>query len=64
MPTEGPVSKIDNPHFIVRLYRDTLQIDLKGTLKSEIEEALENKPVLRQTVSLLGLFVPHTYTNK
>jgi len=32
---------------------------LKGSLKNEIEEALENKPVLKETLgSILGIFVP------
>ena len=36
-----------------------LKIDLKGSFKNEIEEALENKPILRETVgSILGIFVP------
>jgi hypothetical protein len=51
--------EIDNPHFIVRLFDDSLRIDVKGSLKDEIEEALENAPVLRETVGgILGLFVP------
>lgn len=59
MPEKKPVLEIDNPHFVVRLYRDMLKIDLKGTLKNEIEEALENKPLLRQTIgNILGIFAP------
>jgi valyl-tRNA synthetase len=51
--------EIDNPHFTVRLCGDLLRIDLKGSLKNEIEEALENRPVLKETVgSILGIFVP------
>jgi hypothetical protein len=59
VPEKSTVLRIDNPHFTIRLYRDLLKIDLKGTLKNEIEEAFENKPVLRQTIgNVLGIFVP------
>ncbi len=59
MPKTRLVLEIDNPHFTVKLYENILQIDLKGTTKNKIEEALENKPVLRQTVgTILGIFVP------
>jgi hypothetical protein len=51
--------EIDNPCFIIRLFEDSLRIDVKGSLKSEIEEALENTPFLRETVGgILGLFAP------
>jgi hypothetical protein len=50
---------VENPHFIVRLYENLLRIDLKGSFKNEVEEALENKPVLKETIGgLLGIFVP------
>jgi len=53
------VLEIDRPHFTVRLYENLLRIDLKGSFKNEIEEALENKPVLKETVGgVLGIFVP------
>jgi hypothetical protein len=53
------VLAVENPHFTIRLYEDMLKIDLKGSLKNEIEEALENKPVLKDTLgSVLGIFVP------
>jgi hypothetical protein len=59
MPKAVPVLEIDNPHFIVRLYENLLKIDLKGTFKNEIEEALENKPILKKTLGgILGIFVP------
>ncbi len=58
--TEGNiVLKVENPHFTVRLYENLLKIDLKGSFKSDIEEALENKPVLKETIGkILGVFVP------
>jgi hypothetical protein len=53
------VLEIDKPHFTVRLHENMLKIDLKGTVKNEIEEALENKPILKETIgSILGIFVP------
>jgi len=59
MSENPPILEIDSPHFTVRLFREMLKIDLKGTLKNEIEEAFENKPILRQTIgNILGIFVP------
>ena len=59
MTAPSVVLKIDNPHFTVRLYEDLLKIDLKGSFKNEIEEGLENKPVLKETIGkVLGIFVP------
>jgi hypothetical protein len=53
------VLEIDAPHFTVKLYESLLQLDLKGTVKNEIEEALENKPILKETIGgILGIFVP------
>jgi hypothetical protein len=51
--------EVENPHFTIRLYEDLLKIDLKGSLKNKIEEALESKPVLKETIGrMLGIFVP------
>jgi hypothetical protein len=59
MPEEIPVLEVDNPRFTIRLYDNLLKIDLKGSFKNEIEEALENKPVLKETIgSVLSVFVP------
>lgn len=59
MSETAEVLRIDKPHFTVRLYEDRLRIDLKGTTKNNIEEALENKPVLKETIgSILGMFIP------
>ncbi len=53
------VLKIENPHFTITLYENYLKVDLKGSLKNEIEETLENKPVLKETLGhILGIFVP------
>ena len=59
MPTANTVLEVEDPHFTIRLYEDLLKIDLKGSFKNEIEEALENKPVLKETIGrVLGIFVP------
>ena len=59
MPDSKVVLKIEKPHFTIRLYEDQMQVDMKGSVRNDIEEALENKPVLRQTIgALLGMFVP------
>ncbi len=53
------VLEIDHPHFIIRVTHDLLKIDVKGSVKNEIEEALENDPGLRKTIGrILSVFVP------
>jgi len=59
MPKAFAVFRIENPHFTVRLYENLLKIDLKGSFKNEVEEALENKPILKETFGgILSIFVP------
>jgi len=59
MPKAIAVLEVDKPHFTITLYENLLKIDLKGSFKNEIEEALENKPILKETIgSVLGMFVP------
>jgi hypothetical protein len=59
MSETGMVLKIDASQFTIRVYEDLLKIDLKGSLKNEIEEGLENKPILKETIGkILGIFVP------
>jgi antitoxin component of MazEF toxin-antitoxin module len=59
MPRTIIVLEVEDPHFTIRLYEDLLKIDLKGSFKNEIEESLENKPVLKETIGrMLGIFVP------
>ena len=48
MPKTIIVLEVDDPHFTIRLSNNLLKIDLKGSFKNEIEEALENKPVLKK----------------
>jgi hypothetical protein len=59
MPEAVIVLEIEDPHFTIKLYDDLLTIDVKGSFKNEIEEALENKPFLKETIGrMLGIFVP------
>ena len=59
MPAAITVLEVEDPHFTIRLYEDLLKIDLKGNFKNELEEAIENKPVLKETIGrVLGIFVP------
>jgi hypothetical protein len=59
MPEPLAVFEVKEPHITVRLYVNLLKIDLRGSFKNEIEEALENKPVLKETFgNILGMFVP------
>jgi len=57
--SEKILIEIDKPHFTIRLYEKMLIIDVKGKLKDEIAETLENKPVLRETLGrILSIFAP------
>jgi len=59
MPEHLAVFEVKDPHITVRLYENLLKIDLRGSFKNEIEEALENKPILKETLGkILGMFVP------
>lgn len=53
------ILRIDRPHFTIEVSESLLRIDLKGSAKNDIEEALENKPVLKQTIgNILEMFIP------
>jgi hypothetical protein len=53
------VLEINDPHFTLFLYENWLRIDLKGNTKNEIVDALENKPVLKQSIgNILEVFAP------
>jgi len=59
MPKTTTVIEVDDPHFTIQLSNNLLKIDLKGSFKNELEEALENKPILKETIGkLLGVFIP------
>ena len=59
MPRRIVILKIESSYFTVRLYEKFLKIDLKGSTKNQILEALENKQILKETLGrILGIFVP------
>jgi len=59
MPNKITVMQVDDPHFTIKLSDSLLIIDLKGSFKNDLEEAIENKPVLKETIGkILGIFVP------
>jgi hypothetical protein len=59
MPDTIKILVVKNPHFTIKLSDDLLKIDMKGSFKNEVEEALEHKPVLKETIGrMLGIFVP------
>jgi hypothetical protein len=59
MPETDLVLEIDHPHLIIRVTNELLKIDVKGNVKDEIEEALENNPGLRDTIGrIMSFFVP------
>ena len=59
MPKTITVIEVDDPHFTIKLSDSLLIIDLKGSFKNDLEEAIENKPVLKETIGkVLGIFVP------
>ena len=53
MTTSELVMKFEKPHFIVKLHSDTLQVDLKEGFKKELEDVLESKPIVRETLGFL-----------
>jgi len=59
MPKTVTTVEVEDPYFTITLSNSLLKIDLKGSFKNEVEEALENKPVLKETIGrILGIFVP------
>ena len=59
MPKTVTAVEVEDPYFTITLSNSLLKIDLKGSFKNEVEEVLENKPVLKETIGrMLGIFVP------
>ena len=59
MPEAIEILEVKNPHFTIKLSDDLLKIDLKVSFKNQVEEALEHKPILKETLGrILGIFVP------
>jgi len=53
MTVEDTVMVIDKPHFIVKLHKALLEVDLKEGVKKELEDVLEAKPGLRKSLGFL-----------
>ncbi len=48
-----PVLKIDKPYFVVRLYEDVLEVDLKEGAKKEFEDVVEAHHITRESLGVL-----------
>jgi len=53
MTTEDVVMLIDKPHLIVKLHKRLLEVDFKKGMRKELEDVLEAKPKLRQSLGFL-----------
>lgn len=47
------VMAFDKPSFVVRLYEYVLEVDLKEGLKKDLEDFLEAKPLVRDSLGVL-----------
>jgi len=50
---EDLVMVIDKPHFKVKLHKTLLEVDIKKGIRKELEDALESKPKIRESLGLL-----------
>lgn len=55
MTDTGVILEIDHPHLVIKLSEDSLRIDVKGSFKNKVEEALGTTPILKDVFSL---FIP------
>lgn len=53
MSDTGVILEIDHPHLVIRLGEDLLNIDVKGSFKDKVEEALGNTPILKDVFQLV-----------
>ena len=53
MTAEDIVMVIDKPHFKVKLHKTLLEVDLKEGIRKELEDVLEAKPALRESLGFL-----------
>jgi len=53
MAEEDLVLVFDKPNFVVKLYKELLEVDLKKGAKKELEDFLETKPFLRESLGFL-----------
>jgi hypothetical protein len=50
---EDLVMVIDKPHFKVKLHKTVLEVDLKQGVRKELEDVLEARPALRESLGFL-----------
>jgi len=48
-----PILKADKPHFVVKLYEDVLEVDLKEGAKKKLERVVEAHPDLRESLGVI-----------
>jgi len=53
MGEEDVVMVIEKPHFKVKLHSSLLEVDLKEGVRKELEDVLEAKPALRESLGFL-----------
>ncbi len=53
MSTTEIVMIIDKPHFVVKLHKTLLEVDLKEGIRKELEAALEKHGKIRESLGLL-----------
>jgi hypothetical protein len=51
--TKDLVLVIDKPQFVVKLHKNLLEVDLKKGAMKELEDVLEAKPILRESLGFL-----------
>lgn len=52
-PGEEVILQFDRPHFVVKLHKTWLEVDVKEGLKKEVESILESRPALRESLGFL-----------
>jgi len=53
MESEELVMVFDKPHFVVKLYKTLLKVDIKEGARKKLEEFVESNPHLRDSLGLL-----------
>jgi hypothetical protein len=53
LAAEDLVMAIEKPHFTVKLHKTVLEVDLTKGLKKELEDVLEARPALRESLGVL-----------
>ncbi len=53
LPEDEIVLRIEKPQFVVKLRKDLLEVDLKKGVRKEIEEVLEARPFIRESLGAM-----------